>query len=124
MEAAGTPTCWQLPELEELHRPCCHQRLLRVVQHKTLSVHTGLVVGGIHPHSLLAHGTLICVTRGLVVVWEGDDAGTDTQDHGRVNLAVRVHHLVGLLQTQTDTAKTAHINLRLSCCTCSGGAST
>ncbi len=50
-------------------------------------------VGGIargHTHSLLAHGGLVGVPGRLVVVRERDDGSTNTQDHGGVNLAVRV----------------------------------
>ena len=74
--------------MQVLHGASGDQRLLGVVQHVSLGVHTGLVVGDIHAHGLLAHGRLVGVTRGLVVVREGDDGGADTKDHGRVDLAV------------------------------------
>ena len=41
-------------------------------------------------HGLLAHGALVGVAGRLVVVWEGHDGGADAQNHGRVDLAVRV----------------------------------
>ena len=41
-------------------------------------------------HGLLAHGGLVGVTRGLVVVRERNYGGAHAQDHGRVDLAVRV----------------------------------
>lgn len=63
-----------------------------------LCVHARLVVCGVHAHRLLAHGALVGVTGRLVVVWEGDDAGTHAQDHGGVDLAVCVGHAVDPLQ--------------------------
>ena len=41
-------------------------------------------------HGLLAHGRLVGVAGRLVVVREGDDGSTDSQNHGRVDLAVSV----------------------------------
>lgn len=77
-----------IPEVQVLHGACGDQRLLGVVQHIGLGVHTGLVVGDIHAHGLLAHSRLVRVPGGLVVVREGDDGGTHPKDHGRVDLTV------------------------------------
>ena len=41
-------------------------------------VHPHMEVGDVHAHGLLAHSRLVRVTRRLVVVWEGNDGGTDT----------------------------------------------
>jgi len=37
-----------------------------------------------------AYLPLVGVTRWLIVIWEGDDAGADSENHGRVNLTVSV----------------------------------
>eukprot|EP00976_Prorocentrum_cordatum_P070978 1180140-Prorocentrum_minimum.AAC.15 len=44
---------------------------------------------------LLAHGGLVRVAGGLVVIREGDDGAADAEDHGRVDLAVRVRGVEG-----------------------------
>ena len=77
-----------IPEMQVLHGPRGHQRLLWVVQHIGLGVHTSLVVGHIHAHGLLAHGRLVGVPGGLVVVRERDDGGAHPKDHGGVDLTV------------------------------------
>ena len=41
-------------------------------------VHADVEVCDVHSHGLFAHGRLVGVTRRLVVVGEGDDAGTNT----------------------------------------------
>lgn len=41
---------------------------------------------------MFGHGGLQGVFCGLVVVWERDDGRADAEDHGRVDLAVRVFH--------------------------------
>ena len=86
MFLSAEPVC--TPEVEVLHRPGGDEGLLRVVQHIRLSVHSGLVVGHIHAHGLLAHSRLIGVSRGLVVVREGDDGGTHPKDHGWMDLTM------------------------------------
>ena len=55
-------------------------------------------------HSLLAHGRLVGVTWRLVVVGEGDDGSTDAQNHGGVNLAVRVGLDGGVLVLRPPSA--------------------
>mmetsp|Transcript_37572 Transcript_37572/g.94847 ORF Transcript_37572/g.94847 Transcript_37572/m.94847 type:complete len:646 (-) Transcript_37572:1836-3773(-) len=94
----GVDACGQLAELEVLHGARGDQRLLRVVQQEALCVHAVLVVGAVHAHGLLAHGGLVGVTRRLVVVGEGDDGRAHAQDHGRVDLAVRVRAAVRALR--------------------------
>ena len=56
-----------------------------------------MVVGGVQRHGLLRHGRLVSVTRGLVVVRQGNDGGHVTKNHVGMNLAVRVRrtHLRG-----------------------------
>mmetsp|Transcript_29662 Transcript_29662/g.73494 ORF Transcript_29662/g.73494 Transcript_29662/m.73494 type:complete len:237 (-) Transcript_29662:2039-2749(-) len=83
----------QLTEVQVLHRASGHQRLLRVEQHVRQSVHAQLKVGHIHAHGLFTHGALVGVARGLVVVRERDDGPADAENHGRVDLTVRVHVL-------------------------------
>lgn len=41
-------------------------------------VHADVEVGDVDSHSLLAHGRLIGVSWGLVVIGKGDDGGTYT----------------------------------------------
>ena len=74
-----------------LHRAGGHQRLLRVEKDVCQRVHANLKVGHVHAHGLLTHRTLVSVTRGLIVVREGNDRGADAEDHGGVDLAVGVH---------------------------------
>ena len=50
-----------------------YQWFLWVVQDMCEGVHPHLIVGRVHSHSLLTHGGLVSVTRGLVVIGEGDD---------------------------------------------------
>ena len=75
--------------MKVLHRPCGDKGLLGVVQHISLGVHSGLVVGDIHAHGLLAHSRLVGVPGRLIVVREGDDGCTHPKDHGRMDLAMR-----------------------------------
>ena len=75
--------------MKVLHGPCGHKGLLGVVQHIGLGVHSGLVVGHIHAHGLLAHSRLIGVPGRLIVVREGDDGSTHPKDHGWMDLTVR-----------------------------------
>ena len=53
-----------------------------------LGVHAHLVVRRIDSHGLLTHSRLITVTGRLVVIWERNDGGADTENHGRMDLAV------------------------------------
>eukprot|EP00162_Nutomonas_longa_P012559 comp21146_c0_seq1/m.44794 comp21146_c0_seq1/g.44794 ORF comp21146_c0_seq1/g.44794 comp21146_c0_seq1/m.44794 type:complete len:519 (+) comp21146_c0_seq1:402-1958(+) len=80
----------QLAEAQILHCARAHQRLLRVVEHMRHRVHAHQVVGRIHTHRLLAHRTLIRVTRRLVVVRERNDRRAHPENQRRVDLAVRV----------------------------------
>ena len=48
------------------------------------------MVRSVDTHGLLTHRTLISVTWRLVVIRERYDGSTDSKDHRRVNLAVRV----------------------------------
>ena len=86
----GVDAGWQLAEVQVLHGPGRDEGLLRVAEHVSLRVHPHLVVGDVHSHGLFSHGTLVRVTRRLVVVWERDDGRAHAQDHRRVDLAVRV----------------------------------
>lgn len=78
-------------------------------------------VGDVDSHGLFSHSRLVCVPGGLdtreklcnaplrgvintsspgegsylVVIGEGDDGSTDSQDHGRVDLTVRISGAVG-----------------------------
>ena len=69
---------------------CAQTTQVHTHKHTHLCVHAALEVCAVHAHGLLAHGTLVRVTRRLVVVGEGNDGGTHTQDHGRVDLTVGV----------------------------------
>ena len=75
--------------MQVLHGARGDQRLLWVVQHIGLGVHTSLVVGHVHAHGLFAHGRLVGVPGRLVVVRERDDGGAHPKDHGWVDLTVR-----------------------------------
>ena len=69
-------TCGKLSEAKVLHRPGSDQRLLWIVKDVGKGVHTDVEIGNVDPHGLFAHGRLVCVSRGLVVVREGNDGGT------------------------------------------------
>ncbi|GIX64653.1 uncharacterized protein BcabD6B2_40880 [Babesia caballi] len=96
----GVDARGQLPEPQELHGSGAHQRLLRVVEQVAQRVHPEVEVGRVHPHGLLAHGALVRVARRLVLVGEGDDGGADAQNHGRVDLAVRVGAAVAAVRLE------------------------
>ena len=66
-------TTGKLTEMQELHGARCTQGFLRIVQNVRHGVHANLVVGGINSHGLLTHGTLVSVTRRLVVIWKGNN---------------------------------------------------
>mmetsp|Transcript_18127 Transcript_18127/g.33119 ORF Transcript_18127/g.33119 Transcript_18127/m.33119 type:complete len:235 (+) Transcript_18127:819-1523(+) len=67
-------------ESDQLNGPRCQQRSLRVAEEVEERVHaTQLIVGDI-AHGLLAHGTLVGVARGLIVVREGNQTGNHTHD--------------------------------------------
>lgn len=52
----------------------------------------------------------------LVVIWEGDDRGADAEDHGRVDLAVRVRRAVAhALLVQVVGRHRQHDGLLLHC---------
>lgn len=61
-------------------------------------VHSHLVVRGVHAHRLLSHSRLICVSRTLIVIREGDDASAHTEYHRRMDLTMSVRVLCVLLQ--------------------------
>mmetsp|Transcript_4949 Transcript_4949/g.16533 ORF Transcript_4949/g.16533 Transcript_4949/m.16533 type:complete len:518 (-) Transcript_4949:1943-3496(-) len=75
------------------------QGLVRVHEEVQDGVDALRLVAGHGAHGLLAHGGLVGVARGLVVVREGDDGGADAEDGGRVDLRVRVaHHAIALAE--------------------------
>lgn len=78
----------KLSELQLLHSLRTHKRSLRVVENMTSRVESLVEGTDVHTHSLLTHRTLVGVTRGLVVVREGNDTCTHTQDHRRMDLTV------------------------------------
>mmetsp|Transcript_10451 Transcript_10451/g.26303 ORF Transcript_10451/g.26303 Transcript_10451/m.26303 type:complete len:451 (-) Transcript_10451:2197-3549(-) len=86
----------QRTEVKVLHVARDHQRLLRVVEEMRQCVHAHLIVGDVDAHGLLAHRTLIGVTRTLVVVRERNDTATDAENHTGMNLTVRVRGAVHL----------------------------
>ena len=79
-------TCWQLSKSQVLHGSCGDERFLWVEEHMSERVHTHVVVGDVDAHRLLAHGALVGVTWGLVVIGEGNDGGTNAENHTWVNL--------------------------------------
>mmetsp|Transcript_9533 Transcript_9533/g.28432 ORF Transcript_9533/g.28432 Transcript_9533/m.28432 type:complete len:545 (-) Transcript_9533:2521-4155(-) len=90
----------QLAEVQKLHGTCGTEWFLRVVQHVGHGIHADLVVRRIDSHGLLTHGTLIGVTRRLVVVRERNDGGTDSQNHGGMDLTVGVGRRIGLIRIE------------------------
>lgn len=56
---------WQFLEMEQVHRLCADQGLLRVVKNMSQRVHSHEVVAGVNSHGLLAHCALICVSGRL-----------------------------------------------------------
>mmetsp|Transcript_57052 Transcript_57052/g.100154 ORF Transcript_57052/g.100154 Transcript_57052/m.100154 type:complete len:607 (+) Transcript_57052:305-2125(+) len=92
----------QLSEMHVLHRAGRGEGLLRVVQHVGHRVHAHLEGGQIDAHGLLAHRRLVGVTRGLVVIREGNDGRADSKDHGRVDLAVRESRRIRLVCRQAQ----------------------
>ena len=87
----------QLLEAQVGHGFGGHQRLLGVGEHVRGGVHALSVVADVHAHGLLAHGGLVGVSRRLVVVGEGNDRGAHAQDHGGMDLAVRVGRAAAVL---------------------------
>ena len=79
-----------VPQTGEPRRIRHDQRPLRVVHDVGGGVEAGVVVGGVHPEGLFAHGGLIGVAGRLIMVGEGNDRRAHTQHHGRVDFAVGV----------------------------------
>mmetsp|Transcript_11227 Transcript_11227/g.69336 ORF Transcript_11227/g.69336 Transcript_11227/m.69336 type:complete len:386 (-) Transcript_11227:2198-3355(-) len=65
--------CRKIPEVQVLHGLRNDQGLLWVEKHVTQGVEAQIVICDIDAHGLLAHGRLVRITWGLVVIWEGDD---------------------------------------------------
>jgi hypothetical protein len=95
----------QLSEAQVLHGACRDQRFLRVLQDVGQSVHPDVEVGNVHSHGLFTHGALVSVTRRLVVIGKRNNRGANSQNHGRMNLAMRVRRTVGVftLDKQSKT---------------------
>mmetsp|Transcript_10118 Transcript_10118/g.15281 ORF Transcript_10118/g.15281 Transcript_10118/m.15281 type:complete len:422 (-) Transcript_10118:326-1591(-) len=85
-------------EVEVLHVFRCHKGFLWVVQNVGQGIHSELVVGDVNSHRLFTHSRLICVTRRLVVIGEGNDRGTDSQNHRRVNFTMGVCERIRILR--------------------------
>ena len=83
--------------MQVLHRFCLYERRLWIVQDMSQGVHSHLVVRGVDSHGLLTHSGLVSVSRRLIVVRERNDGGTDSKDHGWVDLQMSV--VVALLLT-------------------------
>lgn len=96
----GVAASSQLFEMEVFHTFSGYQRFLRVVKHMRKSVHSHLVVWGVHSHCLLTHSRLIAISWRLVVVWERDDRGTNSKDHSRVNFTVSVGYWLSFSRVQ------------------------
>mmetsp|Transcript_39028 Transcript_39028/g.94366 ORF Transcript_39028/g.94366 Transcript_39028/m.94366 type:complete len:291 (-) Transcript_39028:1653-2525(-) len=86
--------------MQKFHGSGSTQWLLWIMQHVGHCVHPNLVIGSVNSHSLLSHGTLVDITRRLVVVGKGNNRSTNTQNHGRVNLAVCVSRRVRVFSVQ------------------------
>jgi len=69
---------WKLFEMKKIHRFCTNQRLLRIVEDMSKSIHSEEMVAGVDTHCLFAHCTLISVPRRLVMIWERNDRCADT----------------------------------------------
>ena len=93
----GVDAGGQLAEAQELHGACGGERLLRIEEDVRERVHANVIVGDVDAHGLLAHGALVGVTRRLVVIGKGYDAGAHAQYHRRMDLAVGVRGAVLLL---------------------------
>lgn len=87
----------KLSESKILHRTSRHQRLLRITKDVGQGVHTDVEICDVHTHGLFSHGTLIRITRGLVVIRERDDGGAHSQNHCRMNFAMGVGGTVSVL---------------------------
>lgn len=71
-----------------------------------ISIHPSVqnqVQEGILTHGLFPHGTLICVSRGLVVMRVRDQASTDSKESERFNLQVGGIS-IKLIKNQTSQA--------------------
>ena len=83
-------TRWQLFEVQVLHRLGLDKWLLGIVKHMRQGIHSDLIVRSVHSHSLLTHCRLVSVSGRLVVVWERNDRGADTENHRRMNLEMSI----------------------------------
>ena len=86
----GVTARWKLLEMEILHGFGYDQWLLRIVENISEGIHPEMVVARVNSHSLLSHCTLIGVSWRLIVIWEWNDRGTDSQYHRRVDLTVSI----------------------------------
>eukprot|EP00754_Rhynchopus_humris_P041554 Rhum_TRINITY_DN25108_c0_g1::Rhum_TRINITY_DN25108_c0_g1_i1::g.181333::m.181333 len=86
----------QVVRVHVTHRLRTSKRLVRVVKHVRCGVVASKEVADVHAHGLLAHRGLVRVPRRLVVVGEGDNRGTDAEDHGRMDFAMSVRGVLGL----------------------------
>lgn len=87
----------QLFEAQVGHGFGGHEGLLGVGEHVRGGVHALSVVADVHAHGLLAHSGLVGVSRRLVVVGERNDRGAHAQNHGGMDLAVRVGRAAAVL---------------------------
>ena len=86
----GIGTTRHLVHVQDIHNLRLDDGALRRTQHVGIPVQALVVVGGIQSHRLLCHSRLISVTRRLVVVGQRDARRHVTENHMRMNLAVRV----------------------------------
>lgn len=80
-------------ETQILHGLGTDQRLLGIVENVSEGVHSHLVVRAVHSHGLFSHSRLIGVPGTLVMVREGNDTGTHSQDHSRVDFTMCIRVL-------------------------------
>ena len=65
-------------EMKISHRFCFNKRSLRIIQNMRQSIHSYLIIRAIYPNSLFSHRTLICISWGLVMIWEWNNWGTNS----------------------------------------------
>mmetsp|Transcript_40875 Transcript_40875/g.128065 ORF Transcript_40875/g.128065 Transcript_40875/m.128065 type:complete len:675 (-) Transcript_40875:1998-4022(-) len=87
---AGVLSARHLIEVDEVQHARRHHGLLRVHHGVEQRVDALVLVHGHRAHGLLAHGALVRISRGLVVVGEGDEPRDHAHDRERVDLQVRV----------------------------------
>lgn len=79
----------QLFKSEIFHGTCSYKWLLRIVKQMSQSIHPHLVIWCVNSHGLFSHSRLIGVPWRLVMIWEGNNWGADTQNHRWMNFTVR-----------------------------------